>query len=248
MRRIFALFILIATAALVGVVPAEANKDWDELVRTYGKKEEERGVIQALREGLLAEAPRADPSFLWEGLFLPGTEARRRASLGLALVEALCPEGDPARWEEVEGFWNPQEIPLSLASLDAVYGAVLALGEMDEKGASLLASTLLRRLLQSPRARVHAFLTAPVQYGRIVHSLPPWGPPWPQGELRGSLPLARSVRGTISESRALSLGHTFLDGYGRIASGTGFYAWDRVRGDIFRVRDGRDRLRWWFGD
>ncbi len=237
---------MLVAMALLGVAPAAPAEvgRWEELVAVYGAREEAGRDATFLRERLLAEAPREEPRRLWEGL--GAAEGRERASRALALVEALFPGGDPARWEEVGGFWNPQEIPLSLVALDAVYEAVLALGDLPDGGAPFLASTLLRRLLQSSGARIHAFLTAPAEYARLVEILPAWGPPWPRGRIEGRLPFARPVRGSIGQDRALREGFTFLDGYGRPSSGLGAYAWDRRGGRLFRVRDGRPR--WWLDD
>ncbi len=239
--------VLILSLAAVASAAAAGEWTWESLVVSYGERDEGRREAERLRDLLLAEAPREEAYLLWEGLLLP-EEPRARASRALALVEALFPEGDPARWEEVGGFWNPQEIPLCLAALDAVYGAALALADLPGKGGPYLASMLLRRLLQSPRARIHAFMTAPPVYGRLVARVPSYGPPWPRGEMKGSFPVACPVRGWVSQERALTLDMTFLDGYGRIASGLGSYAWDRERGRIYRVRDGRKRIWWWLND
>ena len=240
------MLLLLVSVALFGTAPAlsAGAGRWEELVAAYGAREEDRRAAALLRESLLAQAPREEPLRLWEAL--GATEGRERASRALALVEALFPGGDPARWEEVGGFWNPREIPLSLAALDAVYEAVLALDDLPDGGASFLASTLLRRLLRSPGARIHAFLTAPAEYGQLTSTLPALGPAWPQGRIEGRLPFARPVRGSVGQDRALREGFTFLDGCGRPSSGLGTYAWDRREGKLFRVRDGRPR--WWLDD
>jgi hypothetical protein len=241
------LFLSFLLAGLLSALPAaQGSWTWESLVDSYGNREEVRQQAHRLRGELLDEAPEEGPRQLWMGLSLPEAP-RKRAARSLALIEALFPGGDPARWEEVGGFWNPQEIPLSLAALDGVYGAALALADVGGKEAPYLASWLLRRLLQSPKARVHAFLRAPSAYDRIVAGVPPFGPPWPLGEREGSLPLARPVRGWVSQERALLQEMTFLDGQGRITSGSGFYAWDREKGALYRVREGRP-IRWWISD
>lgn len=221
---------------------------WEDLVNVYGQGEEYRQAAEDLREVLLDSLPSGmDEKSFWEELWTGG-EPRRRAALSLGLVECLFPNGDPRLWDEVQGFWRPAEIPRSLAALDAVFVAALSLLEMDDYGAKTLALNLIRDLSRSPRARYHALFYAPREYETIVRELGKVTPPLPVDHLVGTLPLARSVRGSISQDAAVNRGVTFLDSFGGIAQGSGAYAWDRSKGRIYRVRDGRDRIRWLIRD
>ena len=168
--------------------------------------------------------------------------------MALALVDRMFPQGDPGKWDEVDGFWHPGLISRSLASLDAVFVSGLALLAMSDEAAETLAIELFRKLATSPRARYHALLNAPAEYGRVLSRREKVTPPLPHGVILGRLPLAHPVRGWITEDRALQLGATFLDGFGGVSRGGGPYAWDRNEGKIYRVRDGRERLHWLIWD
>lgn len=225
-----------------------ADWTWESLVSAYDRSEEDREAAGELRRSLLADVPVGmDEEILWKAIWSE-VDPRKRAILSLGLVERIFPEGKPGRWEEVRGFWRPAEIPRSLAALDAVFVAALSLLEMNDDGAPALALNLVRDLSRSPRARYHALLYAPREYETIIRGVGKTTRPLPFDRLVGTLPLARSVRGWISQDSALDRGATFLDGQGGVARGSGPYAWDREKGKLYRVRDGKDRFPWLIRD
>ncbi len=244
--RIIAITVLLI--CLVGITGPKARGEehwsWEELVAVYGAAEERRQGVEDLRRELLGEVSSSmGEEELWEALW-EKQKPMRRSALALSLVERLFPEGDPARWEEISGFWRPSMISRSLAALDAVFSAAVSLVEFGGEEAESLALQILGRLSRSSRARYHALLNAPEEYRWILERFGRTNPPLPKGKFIGKLPLAQPVRGWVNEEQALRLGATFLDGFGGVARGSGRYAWDRERGRIYRVRHDDDR--WWF--
>ncbi len=55
------------------------------------------------------------PLDLRDSLLRGDMSPEQRAANALALLDSLVPGGDPARWNEVAGFWRPREIPKPLA-------------------------------------------------------------------------------------------------------------------------------------
>ena len=212
----------------------------------YSITAEERQEAEELKQILLEEAPDLKEKALWENLWAP-LPPRRSASLGLALLREIYPsQGNLGEWEAIRGFWHPSLHPRSLAGLDALFVTLAALLEMERADADILAHDMLREFCSSPRARQVALREGPKIYGFLREELerrqlaPPGG--WPRWKGKGTLPLARPVRGSISVDAALARKMTFLDGQGGIASGLGYYAWDREKGKIYRVRNREDRV------
>jgi hypothetical protein len=229
-----------------------AYADWiDTYSARYKAMEEGERQALALKEALLAEAPDLKPYELWRSLW-GDLSLREKASRAMAVIEALYPEGDPSRWEEVGGFFLPQEVPKSLVALDAVFVAAQSLAQLDDEGSPWLARSLLIDLSRSRWARHHFMRTAPKEYPSIVRAidavtgLPPVGG-WPMGEIEGELPLARPVHGWITIATAMSEEMLFLDASGRPTGNHGPYAWDRRRGRIYNVNFGRDDGAEWDG-
>lgn len=236
--------LFLGALVLALIVAPEAlayERTWNDLAERYSIRAEDRQHAMELRERLVAQAPEEDEKLLWEGLWKED-DPLKKASMSLALVEKLFPDGDPSRWDEISGFWRPKEIPRSLAALDAVYVASLSLLEIEssEPGAHSLAFELLDSLLRSSRARYHAFLNAPEEYLVLTEAFSDESPSLPEGTIVGRLPFAHPVRGSVSTDGALFRKMTMLNNMGQVAQGAGSYAWDRRRGKIFRIRDTGD--------
>ncbi len=240
----FPLFLL--PGILLPAYPKEVSSaETTALFSLYSIKEGERQEAKKLQQALVQEAPALEERALWEKLWAP-LAPREKAALGLRLMEQIYPlRGDPGKWEEIRGFWHPSMHPRSLAGLDAFFVTLQALLEMEEPPASLLAYLLLKEFCTSSRARQIALREGPEIYGFLREELesqnlaPPGG--WPRWKGKGTLPLARPVRGYVTVDTALARRMTFLDGYGGIASGLGRYAWDRETGRIYRVIYREDR-------
>ena len=215
----------------------------DEVSRLYdGMVRREQGVAQGqrLRQELRGYVPfGVNDQCLWEALVGDG-RLRDRAAAGLYLIECRCPDGDLARWDEVEGWWLPGQIPVPLAVADAALLTAVLAAQLPDPGGAWLALSLLEGLCRSDRGRYFfgRVLPGPVAELRAALSArgvePLFG--WPQVlEVTGTLPLASPLYGTIRVGRALNEGMTFLDGMGRPVGGAGAYAWDRPTGRIYRV-------------
>jgi hypothetical protein len=122
---------------------------------------------------------------------------------------------------------------------DAVYMAAHFLLDMDSPASGELASWLLQRFSDSPKAKFFFVLTAPEEYTILTRTmtereiLPPFGR-WTGGETEGKLPFASPVRGYITRDSAESAGMIFLNAAGQPVS-NGNYAWDRRTGRIYHV-------------
>jgi hypothetical protein len=222
---------------------------WEELVEVYGQKEELKPEANALGEKLLAEASELQGIKLWRHLVDPDTPSRQRATDGLKLIKELFPGGDPARWDDVSGFWLPAMVPKPLAAFDAVYYAAMGLLKLDEPEAAWLARQLLTELKRSTRATHLALQEAPAENETILSQLEETTklPPvdgWPKGKTTGTLPFARPVRFHVNADYAQMKGMIFLNSSGVPVSGMGPFAWDRKRGAIYHVLDDEEFLFW----
>jgi len=246
--------ILILFLAVLVILPAppgraEAAMSYEELLEVYSRKFENRPKAEALRSTLLEMAWDSGGPTLLGSIKDPGLPPEQRAANGLKLIEVLFPNGDPARWERVSGFWSGPMIPKPLAAFDAVFFTVMALLEMDRPEAPWVAQDLLQALRSSSAAALLALRTAPAEYPWIVGALekgtglPPLGG-WPRGKVRGKLPFAHPVRSVITETQAQSRDMQFLNSAGQPAPG-GPYAWDRDRGRVYRVIEPSDDQYWW---
>nr|WP_321501191.1 cell division protein FtsL [uncultured Dethiosulfovibrio sp.] len=208
---------------------------YDSMVEMSLKREEGGIVGGHLKKELLSEAPSKSELILWKSLW--EGSARERASVGLALIEAIYPQGDPSRWGEVVGFVYPSLIPRPLMAVDALMVSVRSL--MDLEGGDFLAAELLRSFGSSSRAK-HLFIdTSPKDMEDVLSELVSrTGMPgsWKATDIEGSLPLAAPVGGAISQSSAIARGMRFLDGSG-VPSNNGPYGWDRSSGRIYQVVD-----------
>ena len=220
-------------------VPAAFASRFDDLAARYESAAAGNADAEALRIRLAEEAENISPLDLWDSLMREGISPELRAANALALLDALVPDGDPARWNETGGFWRPREIPTSLAAVDAILVAARTLAEMDDPGAPWLARKLLLALFSDPAAALLFAENGPAEYAETVdaltrkQALPPNGL-WRKDLSVGRLPLACECKGFIKRSRAMEEGMTFLNGAGRPVA-NGDYAWDRVRGKLYEV-------------
>ena len=239
-----ALLCALAFVLLNGAVACASR--YDDLLARYEAARTGDVAAAALRTRLAGAAEKPAPLDLWDSLTREGTSPELRAANALALLDALVPDGDPARWNEAGGFWRPREIPTPLAAVDAILYAAGALAEMNDPGAPWLARKLLLAFLSDPAAALLFADNGPAEYAMTVDALtrrnvlPPHGV-WRKDAPVGRLPLAREVRGFVTRDRAYAEGMTFLDAIGRPAA-NGVYAWDRIRGRIYEVAD--DRRLW----
>ena len=244
------LVVMISFLSFLLIQPLQAS-EFDDLFFLYEIKEAGESEGLKLHERLLKQAPDSIPQYeMWKLLFSEELSNEEKASIALKLVDDIFPNGDPSRWDDVEGLWLPQLMPKPLAALDGLYMAMQSLLSMDEEGAPWLARDLFLRLYKSRGARFYGIRTVPIEVLDILEKLkaraplPPIGG-WPNPQIIGRLPFARKIYGCISVDTALMYNMTFLDSYGRPRGGAGVFAWDRARGRIFHVRSGPSRDEIW---
>ncbi len=248
---LFIISTMLAISFLFCPDSAALARTYDELAEQYQSIARYRDLVAEFEITLLEKAQQLSEKELW--LFVTEMEnhAGQRASNGLSLIRKIFPEGDPANWHEISGFFMPVEISRPLAALDAVYFTCMALVSMDKPEAAWLARQLLSSLRNSSRGAFLAIRTAPKEYlfltSRISASTGP-APVggWPQAEITGQLPFARPPSSFTTQEYAIMKNMIFLNASGQPVPGTGPYAWDRKTGRIHRVTESRDDLQWWW--
>lgn len=178
---------------------------------------------------------------LW-GILTGEGNLQVRVGAGLVLADRLYPQGDLSRWSEVQGWWLPEQIPLSLAAADAALVTAVLAAQLPDPAGSWLAFRLLDSFFASPDAWVFLGRCPPAAVSDLEDSLSSRGirsdRGWPPfGVAMGTLPLGRPLFGDISIDQAMAQNLSFLDGMGRPTGGAGFYAWDRLTGRIYKVRE-----------
>lgn len=250
MRRILAVAVLVIACGIGQPAGAGTIEDWAAALEARNAGEASAGVLRA---ELAARAGDASPIERWRRLARGEGSPQMQAADALALVESIFPNGDPARWEDVTGFWQPADVPRPLAAFDAVFYGARALLAMKDDRAPWLARSLVESLAASDRGRTLAFRTAPAEARDLLKTLEILAPPppiggWPSGVAKGTLPFAHGVSGWITESRATMRDMTFLNAGGVPVGGMGVYAWDREKGRIYRVIDQDNGRIWLFDD
>ena len=107
------------------VTPSLSSSRWDEFVTKSIEYEriQELGipVINNLKEATVQQ----NEIELWEQLWQGDPALRCKA--GLALMDRIFPNGDPSRWQEVDGFLSiSKRQPRQLAGIDAFFVVVSA--------------------------------------------------------------------------------------------------------------------------
>lgn len=162
-------------------------------------------------------------------------EGAPRLQAAWSVLRAHVPDGDLSRWDEVGSFELPSETPRAFMVIDALYAALIELPRRE--GGEWLAAGLLRDFARSPHGRYDFLGVCPAPVAEAVADIAArtgLSGNWRPRRVAGRLPIARPVRGTVSDSYARDQGMQFLDGAG-IPAGSGFYAWDRDSGRICRV-------------
>ena len=122
-------------AALVAVFScgaAFADAEWDAFVAEMESrmKIKEEGEAAYTRIALLA--PAGSDAELFE-LSMNAPSVDTRAAAGAALVKKWFPDGDPANWEQIDGFTSPGSfVPRQIVAVNALYNAVTALSELPD--------------------------------------------------------------------------------------------------------------------
>lgn len=241
MKKVIIALLSLLTA-LIFAFPAAASSDWDAFVAEQANKEMIKEKGTAVLTELRAAAPAGTEEELWKMLF--SGEARTRAAAGLALADRIFPEGNPARWEEVSGFFPHRSVqPRQLAAMDGLFAAISAMRELPDGicGSALL----LGQFGKSAAGRLKFIDDIPQSLRTVIDDVTAktaMKGDWGSEKIRGKMPLMPLYRGYITRNRADSYQMQYLDGLGALSS-NGRYAWDREKGYIYEIiEDSSERI------
>ena len=230
-------------AALVAVFScgaAFADVEWDAFVAEMESrmKIKEEGEAAYTRIALLA--PAGSDAELFE-LSMNAPSVDTRAAAGAALVKKWFPDGDPANWEQIDGFTSPGSfVPRQIVAVNALYNAVTALSELPD--GKYAAAWLMTRFGSTSRAKLIFIDSMPAPFRETLDRLiAETGMPgaWETTRVEGPWPFVPVFNGWVRRERAITEGYQFFDGFGGAAS-NGQYAWDRANGFVYRVYDPSD--------
>lgn len=242
LKRMTLIFLAFSLVVFFIVPSVEAaDRSFDDIFVNYEQRSTWDKQAEELKGELVSMADGISGHDLWKSLWNENISSEKRAANALKLAYELFPGSDLRRWEDIKGFWYPGIVPKPLAAMDAVYVAAYELVKMDRQGAAWLARNMLNDIARSSRTRYHFMKTAPDEYAFIIEALKNEGMKpvigsWTDPDIKGKLPLAVPVRGYIGNNWAISMHYTFLNGTGQIVN-LGNYAWDRVKGKIYRVTE-----------
>lgn len=240
-KKLFASVMLLALLACAQPAAAADPAGWDEFVEREAAREKirEEGPAVFSRTALLA--PQGSDYDLWQ-LSCAAPTAEVRAAAACALVEKWFPEGDPANWQEVSGFFPGSSfVPKQIYAVNALFNAVDAL--MRVEGGKYAAAWLMMRFASSSRAKLYFIEEMPEYFRSVLDELiaeVKMPGDWSSKKTEGPYPFVPSYDGVRSVNYAITNGLQFIDGAGRLSS-FGSYAWDRARARIYEVVDPNER-------
>ena len=250
--RHFAAAIVAAAAVFclltVPVQRAAADERWDNLVAEMEAREKVKSEGPAVLQKLAAIAPEGSGDEVW-AMSLCAPDTLTRAAAAFEMMNRLIPDGDPSRWEEAGGF-VPQTsyVPLQLVAVNSLFNTVIALTQLGDEQSLYGAAYLMQRFGDVARGKVFFidFIGQPLREALdtlIAKKLLP-AASWESKQVGGPWPFVPRYNGTITRTRATEGDFVLLDGYGRISSTSGLYAWDRKRGLHYSIiEEGTIRFR-----
>lgn len=230
--------LLLVAASAVGAFAA--SRTWEEFVAREANRERISTSGVAVLNDVRKSAPQGTEYEIWQQLW--SGDARSRAAAGVALVDRMFPNGDPSRWEEVNGILPERSFqPRQLMAMDGLFCAMSALKELPD---GVYASAfLLEQFGKSSRGKLIFIDDTPAEARKIIDDVVAGAglikDYWTSSKVRGHMPFLGTYQGTITRNLAESRQMQFLDGFGGV-SGNGSYAWDRDRGYLFQVREDCD--------
>ena len=234
MKKLHALILSLILIASFGTA-AVADEDWDSFVARMKQQEMIKTEGAAYLEQLAAMVPNADYIGLWQ-ISCSAPSLKDRAAAGYALVLNLFPNGDPARWQEVQGFFPPGSyVPAQIVAVNALFNTVIALTQMPEGKYS--AAFLMKRFSQSARGMLIFIETTPAVFRETLDTLiaeTGLDGDWTTKKVEGIYPFVPVYNGMRTEQFAVTNKLIFLNGYGGVAQ-NGPFAWDKLRGYVYRI-------------
>lgn len=243
--KLLALCACLIAAPACALTQEEIDARWNAMTAEIDAKKAARVQSEPLRRALDAQVMNQSLYELWKKC--GDKDADVRLAAAWSVLKTIAPGGDVSRWREVSGFLLPQDIPNALMFIDALYTALIELPSRE--GGDWLAAEILRSFARSSHGRYDFLRTCPASVADAVAGVAErtrlrgsW-----RAEALGTLPLARPVGGTVSDSRAVAEEMQFLDAAG-LPAANGAYAWDRATGRIYRVISRADREIWVLDD
>ena len=216
---------------------AWADSQWDQFVAQMDNQSKIKNSGEIVTQ-LAAQAPQVSSAELWK-LSCSAPTPQQQASASLALVARLFPDGDPSQWQQVSGFFPPSSyVPTQLVAVNALFNAVTAMTQMPE--AVFGAAWLMNRFSQSSAGMLTFIDNMPQHFRTTMNSLiaqTGLQGIWTSSTIEGPWPFVPVFEYTITDSIAFSNNYQFLNGFGQLA-GFGSYAWDRARGNLYKVVSG----------
>lgn len=230
MKKIITAFLIIICAATVAFAD-----DWQSTVAALGdriKTQQDGAKVLNSYANLKATSKEEYPLYkqLWT------TQGAQRATIAMTLVNSFFPNGDPGKWEQVNGmFGDGFNRPRQLAAIDALFVAV---DELSKNSATLWgAALLLQQFGESAYGKVMFIEQTPEEVkaivDRVVQQTQLQGD-WTVKKIRGKFPILPIYDGRRSHSTAENLHYIYLDNYGCITN-FGEYGWDRDKGYIYEI-------------
>ena len=218
------------------VTPSLSSSRWDEFVAKSIEYEriKELGIpmINNLKEEPMQQSERELWEQLWQG------DPALRCKAGLALMDRIFPNGDPSRWQEVDGFLSiSNRQPRQLAGIDAFFVVVSAIRDLPD---GVWASAyILEKFGKSTRGRMYFIDDTTPDIRAVVDDVinkTGLKGDWSSRIIRGRMPFLPTYNGYITMSRAIDKQMVFINGHGAIA-GNGNYSWDRDGGYIYEISE-----------
>ena len=241
-RKLFASVMLIALLCCALPAAAADPAGWDKFVEREMAREKirEEGPAYFSRTALLA--PEGSDIDLWQMSCAAPTQEVRAAAAS-ALVKKWFPDGDPANWEAVRGFFPASSyVPKQIVAVNALFNAVDALARSEE--GKYAAAWLMMRFASSSRAKLLFIEEMPEYFRKVLDELiaeVKMPGDWSSKRIEGPYPFVPSYDGVRTINYAITNGLQFVDGAGGLAS-FGSYAWDRANGRIYKVEDPDDHI------
>lgn len=240
MKKITAILCVLALVACFCGAASAASMDWDTLVTQMEEKEKVYSVGPEFFEKMAEQAPDENEVTLWK-LSCSAKLPEERAAASAALVKGLFPEGNPSRWEEVNGFFpTGTYVPRQLVAVNALFNAVMEFMRLED--GKYTAAWLMKEFVKSSRARVIFIDNMPEAFRETLDELLAqvyMGGAWESSKIQGPYPFVPVYGGKCTTTYAIDHHLQFMDGLCGVArsTGSGYYGWDREKGYIYRIVD-----------
>lgn len=228
--------LLIAVLIIISLATVTVADDWNSTVAEMGNR------VKIMQDGAKVlhsyanlKATDKQEYELWKKLWT--TQGAERATVAMTLVNTIFPDGNPGKWEQVNGLIGYGfNLPRQLAGIDALFVAVDELSKND--AAIWGAALLLQEFGESAYGKVmFVEQTTPEAKAIIENIVPKTSLPgdWTTKKIRGKMPFLPQFDGRRSHNTAETLGYIYFDNFGSLTSGYGAYGWDRDKGRFYEI-------------